>query len=169
MSETKIVYTPWENLKKTADMVVGQIGYHNHKRCKVYIFKSHRWYYLFLQYITVKKNNDIVKKIEKTRSEDMKPDLQAERLARDAEVLAEQKAKAKDAAEKEKAFKLQCEKERYEKSYDRLFEDDPPATTNNDSDNDSDDFMWDWRWFIFPAWIVLIALVQFMSNSRNVH
>ena len=35
MSETKIVYTPWENLKKTADMVVGQIGYHNHKRCKV--------------------------------------------------------------------------------------------------------------------------------------
>ena len=103
--------------------------------------KCLRCFQSFLQYITVKKNNDIVKKIEKTRSEDMKPDLQAERLARDAEVLAEQKAKAKDAAEKEKAFKLQCEKERYEKSYDRLFEDDPPATTNNDSDNDSDDFM----------------------------
>ena len=39
MSETKIVYTPWENLKKTADMVVGQIGYHNHKRCKVKTLK----------------------------------------------------------------------------------------------------------------------------------
>ena len=40
MSETKIVYTPWENLKKTADMVVGQIGYHNHKRCKVKTWKT---------------------------------------------------------------------------------------------------------------------------------
>ncbi|CAG5087965.1 Oidioi.mRNA.OKI2018_I69.PAR.g11682.t1.cds [Oikopleura dioica] len=87
MSETKIVYTPWENLKKTADMVVGQIGYHNHKRCK---------------YITVKKNNDIVKKIEKTRSEDMKPDLQAERLARDAEVLAEQKPRRKTQLRKKR-------------------------------------------------------------------
>merc|ERR1712088_71757 len=65
MSETRIVYTPWENLKKTADMVVGQIGYHNSKRTK---------------YITVKKNHEIVKKIEKTRSEDMKPDLGAERI-----------------------------------------------------------------------------------------
>ena len=64
MAECKIVYTPWENLKKTSDMVVGQVGYHNSKRVK---------------YITVKKNSDIVKKIEKTRSPDKTPDLQAER------------------------------------------------------------------------------------------
>ena len=32
MNECKIVYTPWENLKKTSDMVVGQVGYHNSKR-----------------------------------------------------------------------------------------------------------------------------------------
>ncbi|CBY34507.1 unnamed protein product [Oikopleura dioica] len=126
MSETKIVYTPWENLKKTADMVVGQIGYHNHKRCK---------------YICVKKNADIVKKIEKTRSEDLSPDLQAERLARDAEVLAEQKAAAKKEAEEQKLFKLKCEQEKYAKSYDRLFDDEPARTTNQESENDSDDFM----------------------------
>ena len=91
MSETRIVYTPWENLKKTADMVVGQIGYHNSKRTK---------------YITVKKNHDIVKKIEKTRTEDMKPDFAAERLKRDEEVLSQEKAAAKKAAEEAKDFKL---------------------------------------------------------------
>ena len=72
-------------------MVVGQIGYHNSKRTK---------------YITVKKNHEIVKKIEKTRSEDMKPDLGAERIKRDEEVLASEKAAAKVAAEEAKNFKL---------------------------------------------------------------
>ena len=36
MNECKIVYTPWENLKKTSDMVVGQVGYHNSKRYIIY-------------------------------------------------------------------------------------------------------------------------------------
>ena len=26
-----IVYTPWSNLKKTGDMDVGQVGFHNNK------------------------------------------------------------------------------------------------------------------------------------------
>mgnify|MGYP006985888045 CR=1 FL=1 len=90
----------------------------------------------------MKKNADIVKKIEKTRSEDLSPDLQAERLARDAEVLAEQKAAAKKEAEEQKLFKLKCEQEKYAKSYDRLFDDEPARTTNQESENDSDDFMW---------------------------
>ena len=72
----------------------------------------------------------------------MSPDLQAERLARDAEVLKEQKAAAKKEAEEQKAFKLKCEQEKYAKSYDRLFDDEPARTTNQESDNDSDDFMW---------------------------
>ena len=96
-----------------------------------------------------------MKKIEKTRSEDLKPDLAAERMARDAEVLAEQKAAAKLEAERQKEFKLQCEKEKYEKSYDRLFDDEPVRTTNQESDNDSDDFMW--SKLNFPAWINLIS------------
>lgn len=124
LSDVKIVYTPWENLKKTSDMVVGQIGYHNSKRVK---------------YIVVKKNHDLVKRIEKTRSEDMTPDLQAERFERDRRIIDEDKATAKVAADEDKAFKLQCSEERYQKSYDRLFEGEE-APANND-DCDSDDFM----------------------------
>jgi len=131
LSEVRIVYTPWENLKKTSDMVVGQIGYHNSKNVK---------------YIVVKKNHEIVKKIEKTRSEDVKPDLPAERENRDREVLTSDKLAAKEAADNAKEFKLKCEAERYEKSYDRLFDgvelqaNNKTAAAAADSD-DSDDFM----------------------------
>jgi len=130
LSEVRIVYTPWENLKKTSDMVVGQIGYHNQKNVK---------------YITVKKNHDIVKKIDKTKSEDMKPDLFAEREKRDRDVLTAEKDKARKEAEEIKIFKLKCEQEKYEKSYDRIFDDADLAPNNRDNaavDSDaSDDFM----------------------------
>merc|ERR1712227_8497 len=125
MNECKIVYTPWENLKKTSDMVVGQVGYHNSKRVK---------------YITVKKNQDIVKKIEKTRSADVTPDLQAERLERDRRVIEEDKKVARKKADEEHKLKLEHQKMKYEQSYDRLFEGEDLAP-NNEADNDSDDFM----------------------------
>jgi len=126
MSETKIVYTPWENLKKTSDMVVGQVGYHNSKRVK---------------YITVKKNNEIVKKIEKTRSADLTPDLAAERQDRDRRVLEEDKKLARLKAEQDSQLKLEHQKKKYEQSYDRLFEGEELAANNAEDDNDSDDFM----------------------------
>ena len=31
MNNVGIVYTPWDNLKKTNDMEVGQIGFHKQK------------------------------------------------------------------------------------------------------------------------------------------
>lgn len=31
MNNINVVYTPWSNLKKTADMDVGQIGFHRQK------------------------------------------------------------------------------------------------------------------------------------------
>ena len=31
MNNVNVVYTPWTNLKKTADMDVGQIGFHRQK------------------------------------------------------------------------------------------------------------------------------------------
>lgn len=134
LSECKIVYTPWENLKKTSDMVVGQIGYHNTKRVK---------------YTTVKKNHDVVKKIEKTRSEDLQPNLFDERQDRDRQVLTADKQLAKEAADNQKEFKLKCERERYDKSYDRLFDGveleannrTPAQEKAQESADDSDDFM----------------------------
>lgn len=31
MNNVDVVYTPWQNLKKTASMDVGQVGFHNSK------------------------------------------------------------------------------------------------------------------------------------------
>lgn len=35
MNNVSVVYTPWSNLKKTADMDVGQIGFHRQKDVSV--------------------------------------------------------------------------------------------------------------------------------------
>ena len=59
-----------------------------------------------MKYITVKKNQDIVKKIEKTRSADVTPDLQAERLERDRRVIEEDKKVARKKADEEHKLKL---------------------------------------------------------------
>ena len=37
MNNVNVVYTPWSNLKKTADMDVGQIGFHRQKDVSVSI------------------------------------------------------------------------------------------------------------------------------------
>ena len=37
MNNIAVVYTPWDNLKKTADMDVGQIGFHSDKEVKSYL------------------------------------------------------------------------------------------------------------------------------------
>ncbi len=59
-----VVYTPWSNLKKTADMDVGQVGFHKHKEV--------------LSIKVDKRINEIVNRLNKTKEERM-PDLQAER------------------------------------------------------------------------------------------
>ncbi|NWV31927.1 CCD25 protein, partial [Grantiella picta] len=68
MNNVTVVYTPWSNLRKTADMDVGQIGFHRQKDVKM---------------VTVeKKVSEILHRLEKTRVERF-PDLAAEREARD--------------------------------------------------------------------------------------
>lgn len=34
LNHVAVVYTPWSNLRKTADMAVGQIGFHSQKEVK---------------------------------------------------------------------------------------------------------------------------------------
>ena len=77
----------------------------NGKGAKIAICRTQR--YIFrVKYITVKKNQDIVKKIEKTRSADVTPDLQAERLERDRRVIEEDKKVARKKADEEHKLKL---------------------------------------------------------------
>lgn len=62
-----IVYTMWANLKKTATMEVGQVGFHDQKAVR--------------KAKVDRKSNDIVNRLEKTHAE-RQPDLAAERLVR---------------------------------------------------------------------------------------
>jgi hypothetical protein len=66
-----IVYTKWSNLKKTADMDVGQIGFHEPKEVR--------------KFRVEKKKNEILNRINKTKREEH-PDLEAEREQHDKEM-----------------------------------------------------------------------------------
>ncbi|KAK6119524.1 hypothetical protein DH2020_046735 [Rehmannia glutinosa] len=76
-----VVYTPWQNLKKTASMDVGQVGFHNSKMVRT---------------VRVEKRiNEIVNRLNRTKVE-RKPDLKAEREAVNAAERAERKQLLRD-------------------------------------------------------------------------
>jgi hypothetical protein len=93
-----VVYTMWSNLKKTPGMEVGQVGFHKEK--EVRLEKN------------VPKKPEVVKRLEKTKSENQKIDLRALKEERDAkerlklretekkqreEMKVQEKKKAEDA------------------------------------------------------------------------
>lgn len=53
MNDVDVVYTMWSNLKKTQDMEVGQIGFHNEKEVR--------------KIKVVKRINEIVNRLNKTK------------------------------------------------------------------------------------------------------
>ena len=65
-----MVYTMWDNLKKTGNMAVGQVGFHSEKRVK--------------KVRVDKRMNTIINRLEKTKVVDDAIDYRAEREARDA-------------------------------------------------------------------------------------
>lgn len=97
-SEVDIVYTPFHNLDKRIDMDTGTVG-----------FKD------------IKKENEIVKRIEKTR-EEKQPELKIEKEQR----MEEEKQKNRKAIAQRKEAEKQAAKEAEEKrklqSYDSLFQ-----------------------------------------------
>ncbi|KAG9290372.1 hypothetical protein G9A89_007103 [Geosiphon pyriformis] len=105
-SSVVVVYTPWNNLKKTADMDVGQVSFHDHGLVKK---------------LQIEKNNQVVKRLEKTKQESH-PDLALEKL----EIEKQRRRAAKEASNAKKKEDLQREKEKREeaskKSYDSIFE-----------------------------------------------
>jgi hypothetical protein len=82
-----VVYTMWSNLKKTADMEVGQIGFFKEK--EVILVKN------------VAKKPEVVKRLEKTK-EIKKIDLRELREARDAKERAKLREKERKQKEEEK-------------------------------------------------------------------
>lgn len=84
-----VIYTPWSNLKKSGDMDVGQVSFHNHKLVKRFVVPT--------------RLNDIVNRLNKTRAE-LDPDFAQEKL--DHEIAIRR-------AEKEQMNIERKEQERY--------------------------------------------------------
>jgi len=82
-----VVYTPWANLKKTAGMNVGQVGFHDGKEV--------------LKFKVEKKKNETINRLNKTKTEEF-PDLQAQREQRDHAERNKKKGEMKEQQEKEK-------------------------------------------------------------------
>ncbi|XP_030947540.1 coiled-coil domain-containing protein 25 isoform X2 [Quercus lobata] len=97
-----VVYTPWSNLKKTASMDVGQIGFHNPKMVRT---------------VRVEKRiNEIVNRLNRTKVE-RKPDLKAEREAVNAAERAERKLQLRDKKRREEMERLEKERQSELRSY----------------------------------------------------
>lgn len=109
-SNVSIVYTPWENLKKTGDMQDGQVGF---KELKAVVTVKN-----------IERDREVLNKINKTKTVLDKNDtvLMEERDKRDREVIARRKEQAKLEEKMKLQEKEMHAKQKYEHDYARLFE-----------------------------------------------
>lgn len=125
MNNIDVVYTMWDNLKKTASMDVGQVSFHREKDVRK---------------IRVEKRiNETVNRLNKTKTESH-PDFQAERERRDASEREDKKKVMRDRRDQEKEAERLRKEQAELRSYASLMAKDN-MTTNHDDGNDSDDFM----------------------------
>lgn len=103
-SSVYVVYTRWKNLKKTADMVDGQVGFHRPEN---------------VRRIKVEKNNAIVNRINKTKREDY-PNLYQMQQDRLREIQMEKKEQRRQFEKQKRMEELKRKQEKEEKSYDRI-------------------------------------------------
>ncbi|OVA20342.1 protein of unknown function DUF814 [Macleaya cordata] len=102
VNNVDVVYTPWYNLKKTASMDVGQVGFHNPKMVRT---------------VRVEKRiNEVVNRLNKSKVE-RKPDLKAEREAVNAAERAERKVQLRDKKRREEMERLEKERQAEIRSY----------------------------------------------------
>mmetsp|Transcript_40267 Transcript_40267/g.89421 ORF Transcript_40267/g.89421 Transcript_40267/m.89421 type:complete len:219 (+) Transcript_40267:83-739(+) len=93
MNNIDVIYTPWQNLRKTASMEVGQVSFHDPRNVK--------------KVRVERKQNEIINRLEKTRVEKY-PDLKAEKetyesLKRNARKAEDRVKRAEEKAAKEEA------------------------------------------------------------------
>ncbi|XP_037032201.1 coiled-coil domain-containing protein 25 [Bradysia coprophila] len=125
MNNVDVVYTMWENLKKTPSMDVGQVSFHREKDV--------------MKIRVEKRINEVVNRLNKTKIESH-PDFRAEREKRDASERSDQKKLLRDRKEQEKLQQKQKMEEAELRSYSSLMAADK-MTSNKDDGNDSDEFM----------------------------
>ncbi|KAK1232175.1 hypothetical protein PQX77_004687 [Marasmius sp. AFHP31] len=101
-----IIYTPADNLKKTGDMAVGQVSFHNDKRVK----RVH----------VPKRENPIVNRLNKTKVE-KEVDHEQEKVDRIKKETAVRRAAAAEKKKADLELARQREAEKAARSYDALF------------------------------------------------
>ena len=126
MSDIDVVYTMWSNLKKTDGMVAGQVGFHKDKEVR--------------KIRVSKRENVIVNRLNKTKTEVKQPDLRLERENRDKREREAKKKVFKQLEEERKEEEKRRKEEAELRSYDRVMATDQ-MTSNKDGGEDSDDFM----------------------------
>uniref|UniRef100_A0A0W0FRD4 Putative cytoplasmic protein n=1 Tax=Moniliophthora roreri TaxID=221103 RepID=A0A0W0FRD4_MONRR len=101
-----IIYTPADNLKKTGDMAVGQVSFHNDKRVK----RVH----------VPKRDNPIVNRLNKTKVE-REVNHEQEKVDRIKKETAQRRAAAAEKKKADLELAQQREAEKAARSYDSLF------------------------------------------------
>ncbi|XP_017145727.1 coiled-coil domain-containing protein 25-like [Drosophila miranda] len=126
VNNLEVVYTMWENLKKTPDMEPGQVAYHNEGAVRKIRLE--------------KRVNEIVNRLNRTKTEEEHPDFRGQREARDVAARNDQKKMLRAKREQEKEAAKQRELEAEFRSYASLQKSEN-MRTNYDAGNESDDFM----------------------------
>mmetsp|Transcript_3219 Transcript_3219/g.7093 ORF Transcript_3219/g.7093 Transcript_3219/m.7093 type:complete len:215 (-) Transcript_3219:190-834(-) len=103
-SSVYVVYTRWKNLKKTSDMVDGQVGFHRPDN---------------VRRTNIEKNNPIVNQLNKTK-EEKHPNLAKQQQDRMKEIQTELKEKRKADDKAKRLEELERARIKEERSYDRI-------------------------------------------------
>lgn len=124
-----VVYTYWNNLKKTGDMDIGQVSFHRPGDVK--------------RVVVEKRNNEIVNRMNRSKTEAY-PDLAREKVLRMKELHRQARETAKKKADEDKKVSEERQKEKESRSYDRIHK--PESMTSNkdlrqDFNDFEDDFM----------------------------
>lgn len=101
-SSVYVVYTRWKNLKKTGDMVDGQVGFHRPEN---------------VRRTEIAKNNPVVNALKKTKVE-LYPDLYAEQQARLVEIQQEKKELRKKEEKEARIAAAEKKRRKEEEKYD---------------------------------------------------
>lgn len=129
LNNVGIVYTYWKNLKKTGDMDVGQVGFHNRKDVR--------------RTIVEKRLNPIINRLNKTKVE-AHPDLAKEKQDHIRELNQASREAAKKRAKEERTRHMEQQAEKEARSYDRIHKEEL-MVSNKDLQQDpnafEDDFM----------------------------
>lgn len=124
ISNVGVVYTYWNNLKKTGDMDVGQVSFHRPGDVK--------------RILVEKRINEIVNRLHRSKTEAF-PDLAKEKVMRIKELNRKQREDAKKRAEEEKRLREERQREKEARSYDIIHKPEN-MTSNKDLRQDFNEF-----------------------------